>query len=396
MRALITLVIAAGLSLGTPAFAGARDQARRLYSSLTGGVPAKAYLDELTKLVAAGKAQDAAQKIIQDSPSFYSVTVKTMATRWTNRDHSIYFPLNDFSATVIGAVRDDLQFGRILWDDLVYYADGQLTGANNDQVLLKNDVVVPMYFRGDNKHYEALEREDVDLRDPETLKRYSQVPVIHKLAEATAGVMSTRAFGEAFFQAGTNRRATAFVLENFLCKSMDKLNDTTRPDYRVRRDVDRSPGGDSRTYKALCVGCHSGMDALSGAFSYYDFRVGYLFYERGEPAATSKVNHNVLFPDGYITTSDSWVNQWTQGQNSTLGWPKTAAGNGAKALGKMLSQTAAFPACMSKQVFEQVCFRTPKETEELALVKALADRFTASKQNMKALFADTAVACMGE
>ena len=47
--------------------------------------------------------------------------------------------------------------------------------------------------------------------------------------------------------------------------------DITRPPDRIRQDPSRSPGGDSRVFLNQCIGCHSGMDALAGAFAYYNY-----------------------------------------------------------------------------------------------------------------------------
>ena len=93
--------------------------------------------------------------------------------------------------------------------------------------------------------------------------------VLH--ASDTAGVLTTRAAGEAFFSAGTNRRMWRFTAINFLCRDMEQLNDITRPADRIRQDVARSPGGDSRIFHNTCVGCHSGMDRLAGAYAYYQW-----------------------------------------------------------------------------------------------------------------------------
>ena len=40
--------------------------------------------------------------------AFYDVTLKNFATPWTNRDQTVFAPLNDYVATVIGMVRDDV------------------------------------------------------------------------------------------------------------------------------------------------------------------------------------------------------------------------------------------------------------------------------------------------
>ncbi len=49
------------------------------------------------------------------------------------------------------------------------------------------------------------------------------------------------------------------------------IHDTSRPPDRIRQDVSRSPGGDSRVFNNNCIGCHSVMDSMAQAFAYYDF-----------------------------------------------------------------------------------------------------------------------------
>jgi hypothetical protein len=90
---------------------------------------------------------------------------------------------------------------------------------------------------------------------------------------ATAGVMTTRAAARAFFIDGTNRAMFRFTMLNHFCNDMEQVLDTTRSPDRIRQDVSRSPGGDSRVFLNNCVGCHSGMDPLAQAFAYYDYRV---------------------------------------------------------------------------------------------------------------------------
>ena len=62
-----------------------------------------------------------------------------------------------------------------------------------------------------------------------------------------------------------------FTLINHLCRDMEQVHDTSRPPDRIRQDVSRSPGGDSRIFLNNCIGCHSGMDPMAQAFAYYDF-----------------------------------------------------------------------------------------------------------------------------
>ena len=74
-----------------------------------------------------GVALDAAY-IAMDNPSFYNVTLKNFAAPWTNRDQSVFVPLNDYIATVVGMIRDDVPFNTLLSADLVYVSNaGGLT-----------------------------------------------------------------------------------------------------------------------------------------------------------------------------------------------------------------------------------------------------------------------------
>ncbi len=62
-----------------------------------------------------------------------------------------------------------------------------------------------------------------------------------------------------------------FTLIAQLCNDMQTVEDITRPPDRIRQDVSRSPGGDSRVFLNSCIGCHSGMDPMAQAFAYYNF-----------------------------------------------------------------------------------------------------------------------------
>ena len=112
------------------AHAGSEDQARKLYSSLTGVNPTAAEVNIVAAKIASGNALQAARDIVDsqngmDSKgSFYNVTVKNFATPWTNVDYTKMYPLTDLTATVIGWVRDEKQFNKILYSDSVYVASG--------------------------------------------------------------------------------------------------------------------------------------------------------------------------------------------------------------------------------------------------------------------------------
>ena len=66
-------------------------------------------------------------------PSFYNVTLKNIATPWTNRDQSVFAPLNDYVATVIGMVRDDVPFNTALSADIIYTVQRRDAGGFGHQ-----------------------------------------------------------------------------------------------------------------------------------------------------------------------------------------------------------------------------------------------------------------------
>ena len=56
--------------------AGPRDQAKKLYSSLTGNTANKAIADKYEKMVKDGKIKAAAKEIVESNQGFYNVTLK--------------------------------------------------------------------------------------------------------------------------------------------------------------------------------------------------------------------------------------------------------------------------------------------------------------------------------
>jgi len=244
--------------------AGPRDQAKRIHDRLTGVPPTDAMLDVMTNVIAGGAegeiraaiyAMDGAPGVVATG-DFYTVTLKNWATPWTNEDQDGFAALNDYSATVVGLVRDDLDFRDVLSGDIIY--TGSIVG-------------IPPYSASDNDHYEFLEAAGANLGDDRVLVANSQSSVTGFPAAAVAGVMSTRAAARAFFVEGTNRAMFRFTLRNHLCMDLEQLKDTSGPTDRIRQDVSRSPGGDSTLFLNQCVGCHSGMDPMAQAFAYYDF-----------------------------------------------------------------------------------------------------------------------------
>jgi hypothetical protein len=371
-------LILSGVSL---AFAGPREQAARIHDRLA-GVPA----DEATLTQMAAQLPGnpgAAADIAMANPNFYAVTLKNFAAPWTNRDHNAFVPLNDYVTLVMGMVRDNVPFNQILTADLLYTAPG----------------VSPAPSATSNAHFDALE---LRMREPtfnqSELTATTQSAVYGTPPGATAGAITTRAASEAFFIAGTNRAMFRFTLINHMCMDMEQVLDTSITPDRIRQDVSRSPGGDSRVFMNNCIGCHAGMDPMAQAFAYYNFDTtqNRLVYDASAPHA-KYFNNDTTFPDGFVTPNDSWHNHWRVGQNALLGWSPglPGEGTGAKSLGEELAGTQAFAQCQVTKVFKAVCLRDPVDQTDRDQVNAMTTTFRNGNYNLKQVFAESAGYCMG-
>lgn len=359
-----------------------RRQAKRIHDRLAGIPPAESVLDSMESAIAGGDAFGAALLAMENS-AFYNVTLKNFATPWTNRDQTVFAPLNDYTATVIGMIRDEVPFTEVLSADMVYIGDPALG--------------LPGYSMSSNAHYENLESQGHDLKS--ALVQRAQSAVTTLPASATAGVMTTRAGAEAFFKAGTNRAMFRFTLMNHLCNDLEQVKDTSRSPDRIRQDVSRSPGGDSRIFMNSCVGCHSGMDPMAQAFAYYNFdeTSGSIEFTPGTVQPKYTINADT-FKYGFVTPDDRWDNYWRNGQNALLGWDTglPGGGNGARSLGVELAASDAFASCQVKKVFRTVCLREPGNSADRNEVAAITADFRADNYNMKTVFAEAAVYCMGD
>jgi hypothetical protein len=380
-----SILATAVLAFSAPeAWAGPREQARRMHDRIAGVPPTEAVLDSMEAQIAGGNALAAADQAMSH-PLFYSSALKNWVTPWTNVAQTVFAPLNDFTATVIGIVRDDRPFTDVLTADLVYMGGPGVVGT--------------AYSHTDNAHYEALEANRVDLSNPAFLIATTQsgLPGAQIAAGDAAGVLTTRAAGEAFFSAGTNRRMWRYTAMNFLCRDMEALNDITRPSDRIRQDVTRSPGGDSRIFHNTCVGCHSGMDPLAGAFAYFEWDANLMrvVFTRGQVQPKFLINATT-FPYGHVTTDDHWSNYWRSGPNAALGWRAVdSSGYGPKSLGREVAMSRAFSECQVQKVFQHLCLRPPSNPAERAEVSRIADVFEAQNYSMQRVFAEVAVYCMG-
>lgn len=382
-----------------PSFAGNLEQAKRLHERIA-GVPAnEETLNTMATLLNDNKAIEAAY-VAMDAPDFYRTTLKLFATPWTNKDQDIFLPLNDYSATIIGVVRDDIDFREILQSDISYVGDDNLG--------------FPAASPNNNIHYQRLDEDFIDLASQ--LVQVPQSTITGLPSNATAGVLTSRAAAKAFFYLGTNRAMLRFTLMNHLCTDLEPLKDNTLSADRIRQDVSRSPGGDSRLFLNNCIACHSGMDPLAQAFAYYEYdfdrdndpngESGQLIYNAtgqintvtGTRVQTKYHHNNTTFPYGFSTTDDKWDNYWRIGVNRKLGWNNTLTGKGqgAKSLGEELANSEAFAQCQVKKVFKNVCLREPESQDDLNTITTTTASFKQNAYQLKRVFAEVGTYCMGE
>jgi len=402
-------------AIALPALAGPREQARRMHDRLTGVPPSDAMLDAMAASIGGAEGRvTAALYAIDGAPgvaatgTFYTVTLKNWSTPWSNEARDVFAPLNDYTATTIGMVRDEVDFRDLLSADIVYR--GNLPG-------------IPPYGRADNKHYEFLEASGANLGDSDILVRDSQSALTGLPVEGVAGVITTRAAARAFFVDGTNRAMLRFTLLNHLCMDLEQLKDSAAPSDRIRQDVSRSPGGDSQLFHNQCLACHAGMDPLAQAYAYYDFPypdadaapgleleerkdLGSIEYTPGSVQGKYLIN-GATFPPGYVTPNDHWTNYWRLGPNSgRIGWrgqagnsspldlardPAYAEGDGAASLGRELANTQAFAHCQVTKAFRAVCLRDPGAADTQAVADLVATFDAAG--SMKQVFARAAAHC---
>jgi hypothetical protein len=141
----LLLVLTVAMACGSAAVrADSRDQAKRIHDRIAGIPPSAADLATMQNIIDTDPTGDGpfnAALLATDNPAFYNVTLKNFVAPWTNRDQAVFVPLNDYTATVIGIVRDDIDFRRV--ERRHFYT---VSGVN------------PPYSTTSNAHYEAPKR----------------------------------------------------------------------------------------------------------------------------------------------------------------------------------------------------------------------------------------------
>ncbi|KYG63988.1 hypothetical protein AZI86_14355 [Bdellovibrio bacteriovorus] len=251
--------------------------AKKLYERMTGVKVSvkKAELQAVAEQISLGNNTEAA-KLVANSSDFLNVQIKNLSLRLSNKDESVKVPFNDFSALIMGIVRDNRDFRDVLTGNYYYELSGV---ANADDKRTR-------YFNQNN--YSTAESTFTDIakalvfKSPQelvtvsadTLKNQSALNyeiVTTKPRKDAAGVLTTRTFAERNLGGGSNRRAVEFSLKQFLCVSMAEAADSNASDQFVGRDVERFPAGDHNKYLTSCKSCHAVMDGMRGAFAKSDY-----------------------------------------------------------------------------------------------------------------------------
>lgn len=348
-----------------------------LYTRLT-GVPPTASI--LSQIQAAGGNDTTVATLAVQQPSFYNVTLRNIFAAESNRDGSVFVPLNDYIATAIGMVRDDVAYNTALSADILYTVSG----------------TSPAAAANSNAHYAAADAANVDLSAK--LVKTAQSTAYGYPTAAVSGLITTRAGAIQHFDAGTNRRGYNINIINQTCHAMENITDVSLPSDRIRQDVAASPGGDSRVRLQSCVGCHSHMDPMAGAFAYYNFdeTAGAMVYTPGtvQPKYFINATNN---PYGYVTTDDSWESRIRLGGADTNIFNFDATlpgkGNGAASFGQEIAQSGAFASCQATKAFKAVCLRAPSSKNDVTEITTLATHFKNNGYKFKAVFAEAATYC---
>jgi hypothetical protein len=432
----IRAVLFLGLGFASVARADAHTKALTLFREIN-GVPialGDARLPQMESLISQGKLADAAA-IASTDDHFYNVTLRHWAGLMSNRQEDPNTPFNDFDAMVLGEARDDRDFREILYGDFAYVA---FPSVGAPPIEIQN-----------NKHFQFLEDTHANYRqvlmrsspqsaiyagcptcpaDPPPPHLNSHTGSIAGPAYPAAGVLTSRTWFDNHLYGGTSRRSVEYTFREFMCTPFRSISDLHVPREHVRQDVSRQPGGNSAVFTTFCVGCHGILDGLAGAFAYFDMAPfdantppNALQYKKdGTDAggsngfdqfgiAIKNYRNNTVYPDGYQTFDDSFVNYAIQYQNAAFGWRGAAAGNGPSQFGQMIAQSRGFSVCMAKRAYSQLCLKKDFNPERMAPtdmtqldyrgsdIQNLADYFENNGYNLRQLFEQVAILphCIG-
>ncbi len=400
------------------------DRAATMFMRLAGKPPSPAQLAQMQSLLNSGNSVGAAQVASAD-PDFINLTVRSFCSQMSSRTLSADAPLNDFTATCMGIIRDNTPVTDFTTANYYYRIDPSkipaslgVTTTNPDSPgSLSSLYQSAQDVNGDlgGNHYVSITGIDhlFDLssalvkRNQQSFGTQSQGDFNHGSVDSIypnpepAGLITTEAFLVDEAIAGTNRRMVQYVFHNFECADPADYADNGLvsgggDDTYVGPDVDRFPGGDHVVYETTCKACHGILDGMRGAFAYNDVLVETnhwpTYYDaRGNGQIRSVVekytrNSNV-YPNGHITVDDSWDNLATVGNNATLfGWRGPTSGKGVHSFGTMIAASQGFSRCMVKRAFNSVCGRDPTFDEQSSVIAPEATILESNSYNLRKTF----------
>lgn len=364
-------------------------------------------LQQMVPFIQRGDLKGAAQ-IATNHPNFLNVTIKHMALQMSTREETRRIPMNDFAASVIGVVRDNIDARQLLTGNFYYRADMTRVPAG---VVVRENMVDDILKS--NNHYQDLEKVEINIG--QVLTRVNGQMLANGADAAVAnpdpaGVLTSRTFMGAHIVAGTNRRPVEYTFREFLCVPIEEWADTKASDLRIGRDIDRFPGGDHMKFLTTCKGCHTGMDGFRGAFARWDFQGDRILNASAEPSRPGGFNANLVsdklnkngdvYTGGYVTTNNTFVNNARGPANEELiGWRGNVnSGTGVMQFGQVVSNSKRFSQCMVKRVYDAVCRTDLKAKYNMPLLKEQADVFEQNSYNLRKLAEQivTLPACLGE
>jgi len=408
-------------------------KAKKLFEKMN-GVATPIYnprLKQMATLIDENRLFDAAGYAIEDNtgpdfnnpsdttyynPSFYNITIRDFAAPMSTREESVNTGLNDFIATVIGNVRDNLSAKELVTGNYIYMANPAKAAVPSN---MERDIV------RSNLHYSSLASGGFNLARVLTKapqKLFNGTSVVDN--PDPAGVLTSRTFMGAHAIAGTNRRMIEYTFREFLCIPIEKWAYNQGSDNYIGRDIERLPGGSATKFVQNCRACHARLDPLRGAFAYYTFSNNYTKntlvsshtsdfnanedmsdsvitgLRAGDPGASvipasgnyvnyvvKKMNHNdQAFNGGYVMYDNSFNNAATDTEGAKyFGWRSSLTGKGARDFGMMIAQSEGFSRCMTKRVFKKLCNRDAQASED-ALIQSTATEFETQGYKLKYLF----------
>jgi len=297
------------------------NKACLLYMNLTSTLPTQSELEETQSIIEKNGMFAAGEHIAKNSKEFVNVVLRDFADSWSDVDGNPGAVLNSTSATIIAAIVHKIDFRRILYDDIIAQGKGEVEKTGDTLIL--------------------------------------------------SGVLTSRGFAKAAFEAGTNRRMYPMILREAFCVELNDVQDPNIIEKYILRDVGKKdPDGSVTTFKAVCKTCHGAMDQLATAAIDYTFQSGSLRFNRSRPIPNTNKMLKIVESTGHIPKNDEWRTDFTENQLALFGIQSSErSGFGLKSFGKMISNSDGFARCQVKKAYRVACGQDAEEKDQNFLDK---------------------------